>query len=267
MATPIYVVDAFTSKPFSGNPAGVCLLEGPAEEDWMRSVAAEMKHAETAFLYPDESIWNLRWFTPTVEVALCGHATLASAHILYETGRATHDAVLGFSTKSGLLTAERAHGDRIMLDFPTMDPSTVAMEAKEQIEHALQATGIKHVCKNNMDWFAVYETADQIRSLQPDHAKVRGLGMRLVAATAVSDDPRYDFISRVFAPQSGVDEDSVTGSAHCALAPYWGRVLGKTLMTGFQASPRGGEITVDWQGDRTRLIGDAVTVLSGELRA
>ncbi len=233
----------------------------------MQSVAAEMKHAETAFLFPDASIWNLRWFTPEVEVDLCGHATLASAHVLYETGRASHDAILGFSTRSGILTAERAHGDRIMLDFPTEDPTLTVSEAKEQMEHALQSSGIKEIRKNRMDWFVVFESPDQVLSLNPDFAKIDALGMRAVIATAHSDNPDYDFVSRLFAPQSGIDEDPVTGSAHCALAPYWGRVLDKTHMTGYQASSRGGYVTVEWRGERTRLIGDAVTVLSGELHA
>ncbi|MBX3119258.1 MAG: PhzF family phenazine biosynthesis protein [Fimbriimonadaceae bacterium] len=264
MPTPIYVVDAFTKEPFSGNPAGICILENPAKDNWMQLVAAEMKHAETAFLYRDGEVWNLRWFTPEVEVDLCGHATLASAHILYETGRATHDEVLGFSTKSGLLTAERMHGDQIMLDFPTEEPIQSASELHEQMQLALQTSGIKEIRKNRMDWFVVFETASQVRALQPDFAKVRDLGMRAVIATAQSDDSTYDFISRLFAPQSGIEEDPVTGSAHCALAPYWGAILNKTDMTGFQASSRGGYVSVEWRGDRTSLIGDAVTILSGE---
>lgn len=265
MPTPIYVVDAFASHAFSGNPAGVCILDSAAPEEWMQSVAAEMKHAETAFLYPGEDAWNLRWFTPTVEVDLCGHATLASAHILYQSGRASHDQVLAFSTRSGILTAERAHGDRIMLDFPTEEPIESVEGAKEQIEHAMQSSGVKDVRKNRMDWFVVFETASQVYALNPEMHKVDALGMRGVIATAASDRAEYDFISRFFAPQSGVDEDPATGSAHCALAPYWGRVLNKQQMSAFQASSRGGTVMVNWLGERTKLIGNAITILSGEL--
>jgi len=266
MAVPIYVVDAFTDKPFHGNPAGVCILEREQPEDWMQSVAAEMKHAETAFLRRAVDRWQLRWFTPTIEVDLCGHATLAAAHVLYSTGRASKQEKIEFQTKSGKLSA-RSEGDLIILDFPSEPINYEASE--EESREVAEALGLtttpKFVGRNRMDWLVRTFTADEVRNLNPHIARVQALGHRGVIVTA--EDEEYDFISRFFAPQSGVDEDPVTGSAHCCLGPYWAERLGREDLTGYQASPRGGYVRVRLQNDRVELIGKAVMILEGRLLA
>lgn len=263
MRAPLFIVDAFAAKPFSGNPAAVCLLADAAPEHWMQSVAAEMNLSETAFVVPRGDGFGLRWFTPTVEVALCGHATLASAHILWETGRLPADATARFHTKSGLLTARRDETG-IELDFPACPP--VACDAPPGL---LTALGVKSdfIGANGTDFFVVVESARIVRDLQPDHASLAKLPVRGAIVTARSDVPEYDFISRFFAPGSGVPEDPVTGSAHCCLAPYWSAKLGRTSMVGFQASRRGGVVRVQCAGDRVRLGGNAITMLRGEIDA
>ncbi|MFN8546515.1 MAG: PhzF family phenazine biosynthesis protein [Candidatus Eisenbacteria bacterium] len=266
---PLYLVDAFTPRPFAGNPAGVCLLDQAREAGWMQSVAAEMNQAETAFLEPREGEWKLRWFTPSVEVDLCGHATLASAHVLWESGR-SQEPTLRFHTRSGVLSARRvqegAGSPRIELDFPALLRAEVTPPAG-----LLPALGIDRalwIGGNKMDYFVELESAAELRALRPDHTKLRASTqeVRGVIVTAKSDTPDYHFISRFFAPGSGIDEDPVTGSAHCALAPYWSAKLGLTTMTGYQASPRGGVVEVELRGDRVLLRGSAVTVMAGELR-
>lgn len=260
MVHPIYVVDAFASAPYTGNPAAVCLLDAPAEESWMQNVAAEMKHAETAFVVPQDFGFGLRWFTPTVEVALCGHATLASAHVLWSTGRQPETDAIVFHTKvSGELICHKVDG-MIQMDFP----------AKEVIEADLppdlaEALGIpiEWVGLNGMDYLVLTTDEEAVRRAQPDHATLAKLPVRGVIITAQSTE--YDFVSRFFAPGSGVPEDSVTGSAHCALGPFWASRLGKTNFRAYQASPRGGEIGLHLLGDRILLLGKAITVLSGEL--
>lgn len=260
MSVPIYVVDAFTSEAFRGNPAGVCLLDSPADEVWMQSVAAEMRHAETAFLVPvGPGEWGLRWFTPTVEVDLCGHATLASAHVFFTLGPAAEDASIRFHTRSGVLTAGR-DGDRTILDFPSEKPEPCRIPAALDLPCRTTWTG-----KNRMDWFVALPSSNDVVSYQPDFEQIRALGMRGLILTAEGDNSVHDFVSRFFAPQSGVDEDPVTGSAHCALGPFWAERLGKTRLRGYQASARGGEVEVDASGPRVQLIGQAVTVLAGEL--
>jgi predicted PhzF superfamily epimerase YddE/YHI9 len=261
MSRPIFKVDSFTDKPFAGNPAGVCLLDAPRPEPWMQSVAAEMNVAETAFLVPRKDGFGLRWFTPTAEVDLCGHATLASAHILWEEGIVSPDAEARFHTRSGLLTARRWRA-AVVLDFPA-EPVTAAAPPAG----LASALGIPFTfCgKNRMDY--LIEVADEsvVRSFAPAAGALASMPARGVIVTAQASMPKADFVSRFFAPAVGVDEDPVTGSAHCALAPYWGAKLGKTSMTGYQASPRGGWVGVRLDGDRVGLEGRAVTVLRGTL--
>ncbi len=260
---PIRIVDAFASGPFSGNPAAVCRLREPASEDWMQAVASEMNLAETAFLHPEADGYRLRWFTPAAEVDLCGHATLASAHILWEEGHLAPDAVARFQTLSGVLMARR-DGDWIELDFPAEPPDEI--EPPAPLRDGLHGAGT-WFGKNRMDYFVLVPSEEVLRGLEPDMQALRSLGLRGVIVTAEdeSEDGRYDFVSRFFAPAFGVPEDPVTGSAHCALAPFWRDRLGRDAMTGFQASKRGGVVGVEMRGDRVALRGQAVTVLRGEL--
>lgn len=258
-------IDAFASQPFRGNPAAVCLLDREREEAWMQSVAAEMNLSETAFLLPRQDGFLLRWFTPAVEVALCGHATLASAHALWEERVAPQNEQIRFHTKSGLLTADR-DGEVIELDFP----ATLA-QPSQPAPGLLESLGIaepRYVGRNKFDYIIEVADEDTVRGLDPDHAQLRKIEVRGVIVTSrAASTTAADFVSRFFAPGSGVDEDPVTGSAHCCLAPYWSARLGKQELTGFQASRRGGYVRVRHVGDRVKLGGRAVTVLRGELNA
>lgn len=261
MSQRIVQVDAFTAAPFSGNPAAVCVLRAPAVEEWMQQVAEEMNLSETAFLYPEDGGYNLRWFTPGAEVDLCGHATLASAHVLWEDGLLPRTAEARFSTRSGLLTAAY-DDDWITLNFPAKPPIAAAPP-----DGLLEALGVDAVAiaRNQFDYLVVVSDEQAVRNLQPDMSALQRISMRGVIVTAASIDPKYDFVSRFFAPAVAVPEDPVTGSAHCCLAPYWADVLGKTDFVAFQASPRGGVLRVATQGDRVLLSGQAVTVMRGEL--
>ena len=262
MALRITRVDAFTNKPFGGNPAGVCLLPKPADAGWMLNVAREMNLAETAFLVKQRDGYDLRWFTPSVEVDLCGHATLASAHVLWEDGHLKPDTQARFHTKSGLLTADR-RGGLIELDFPAT-PATAAAPPVA-LEEALGAHA-QFVGRSQFDYLVEVESESVVRGLVPDMTAIAHIQARGVIVTSRADDAsKYDFVSRFFAPQSGVPEDPVTGSAHCALAPYWSAKLGKNELVAFQASPRGGELRLRLVGDRVKIGGEAVTVLRGEL--
>jgi PhzF family phenazine biosynthesis protein len=262
MPWDIYQVDAFADRPFSGNPAGVCLLEGPVTETWMQSVAAEMNVAETAFLQRrNDGAYDLRWFTPTVEVDLCGHATLASAHVLWEEHRLPADQRARFHTRSGLLQAWREAGT-IRMDFPA-EP-VVPSAAPEALGLAL-GVPFGFVGKNRMDWLVELSDEATVRAVRPELHAVAALGMRGVIVTASSAIAGRDFVSRFFAPGAGVDEDPVTGSAHCALAPYWAAKLGKSTLTGFQASSRGGTVLCTVAGDRVILGGNAITILRAKL--
>jgi predicted PhzF superfamily epimerase YddE/YHI9 len=260
MHIPIYQVDAFTDEPFQGNPAAVCLLDGPADERWMQNVAAEMNLSETAFLHPEEDGYRLRWFTPAAEVELCGHATLASAHTLFETGLVRPDDEARFYTLSGLLTA-RLNGDEVELNFPATpaQPSSVPPGMLEAVGAAPRYVG-----KNAYDYLLELATAQEVRDVSPSFARLKALSARGVMVTAVADSPDYDFVSRFFAPAVGIDEDPVTGSAHCTLGPFWGERLGKTEMLAYQASARGGIIRVRLEGARVALGGRAVTMMRGE---
>jgi PhzF family phenazine biosynthesis protein len=263
MSQSIFVVDAFADRPFAGNPAAVCLLNQPAQEPWMQLVAREMNHSETAFLSPEGGCFRLRWFTPTVEVDLCGHATLASAHVLWESGQLAPSATAHFLTRSGPLTAHR-DGERTVLDFPALRAE--ACEPMPELVAALGAPAC-YTGKNRFDYLVEVANESAVRSLQPDFERLTRLPIRGVMVTSRSDDPAFDFVSRFFAPGSGIREDPVTGSAHCCLGPYWGDRLGKSELVGHQVSARGGVVQVDLRGDRVRLGGRAITVLRGELLA
>ena len=254
-------IDAFTSEAFRGNPAAVCLLDREHDDEWMQSVAKEMNLSETAYVLPrDDRSWSLRWFTPAVEVALCGHATLASAHALWSEHLLEPNEQARFHTKSGLLTADH-RGELIELDFPATREER--SEAPPGLLESLGVTNPVYVGRNQFDYLVEVADEEQVRALEPDHAQLRTIPVRGVIVTSRSHD--YDFVSRFFAPGSGVDEDPVTGSAHCCLTPYWAAKLGRNRMTAFQASSRGGVVRVRLEGDRVKLGGRAVTVFSGDL--
>jgi PhzF family phenazine biosynthesis protein len=265
-ALPLLQVDAFADRPFTGNPAAVVLLDAPREAAWMQAVAAEMNLSETAFVEPRADGFGLRWFTPEVEVALCGHATLASAHALWETGRLPRDQTARFHTRSGLLTAAprgAAGGARIELDFPQRPAERVAEVG--DLPRALGAA-VLELHRSSEDWLALLDSEAVVRGLAPDFAALRPLGARGVIVTAAAaPGSAYQFVSRFFGPGVGIDEDPVTGSAHCVLAPFWGARLGLSEMTGYQASRRGGMVGVALAGERVKLTGRAVTISRGEL--
>ncbi|GGO83226.1 PhzF family phenazine biosynthesis protein [Nonomuraea cavernae] len=250
----LFTVDAFTDTPFRGNPAAVCLLESAAPDAWMQAVAAEMRLSETAFLLGD----SLRWFTPAVEVSLCGHATLATAHVLYSTGAASGQ--VEFSTASGSLTVNRTPDGLITMDFPAKEVTPATLPAG--LEKALGVTPVQ-VARSQLDLLVELPSEESVRTLAPDIEALASIDARGVIVTAAGSST--DFVSRFFAPNVGVPEDPVTGSAHCALAPYWSARLGRAELVGAQLSARGGLVRVKADGDRVHLAGRAVTVVSGEL--
>ncbi|EYT78049.1 MULTISPECIES: PhzF family phenazine biosynthesis protein [unclassified Streptomyces] len=266
----IRIVDAFTDRPFAGNPAGVLLLDAFPEDPWLQRVALEVNHAETAFAHPlpagGEADWALRWFTPATEVAMCGHATLATAHVLHTTG--AHTGPVRFATRSGVLAAAPADDGAITLDLPTAPLTAVAVP--DGVAEALGATPRTAFDTGPSVGDLVLELADEktVRGLDPDLRALAAHSARGVIATARAEDPArgYDFVSRCFFPNIGIDEDPVTGSAHTALAPYWSERLGRPVLTGLQASPRSGLVRTELRGGRTFLTGHAVTVVDGELR-
>ena len=263
MSLDLYRVDSFTDRPFGGNPAGVCLLPEPRETEWLQSVAREVNVSATAFLSPsEEGGWHLRWFTSTVELELCGHGTLASVHILWETGRLSPGEPARFQTRSGLLTAEHRDGV-IEMDFPAR--ATTAAEPPAGLVEALGVTP-QFVGENRTGHLVEVSSEEEVRGAHPDHARLRALQARVILTAASTGDP-YDFISRFFAPGIGIGEDSVTGSSHCALGPYWAERTGKSSFLAWQASERGGAVRVRVEGDRVKLGGRAVTVLRGQLLA
>jgi PhzF family phenazine biosynthesis protein len=261
MSVPLFIVDAFTEKPFSGNPAAVCLLPSWKANAWLQAVAAEMNLSETAFLVKQADSFDLRWFTPRVEVDLCGHATLAPAHVLWQEGIVKLDEAICFSTKSGILKAGR-QGDDIELDFPLTPDEPAKAPAG-----LLEALGVQAKCirKNRFDYLVEVESEVVLRGITPDFKRLATVAARGVIVTSRSADPSFDFVSRFFAPAAGVDEDPVTGSAHCCLGAYWQRKLGKNQFVAYQASTRGGIVKVRVTKDRAFLGGRAVIVAKGEL--
>jgi predicted PhzF superfamily epimerase YddE/YHI9 len=257
----LFQVDAFTEEPFKGNPAGVCLLKGQKSDSWMQSLAAELNLSETAFLISEGKSWRLRWFTPKTEVDLCGHATLASAMVLFETQRAGHSEVIKFQTLSGVLLARCVSGG-VELDFPAMPYQILSYEPP--IKEVLGFDPVAAVFSG--DYF-LFEAKNEIliRQAQPEMLMLEKLPMPEVIITAKSDHSKFDFISRFFAPQLGVDEDPVTGSAHCLLAPYWANKLGKREFNAFQASRRGGSLHLRLDGARVRIRGAAKLIFKAEL--
>jgi predicted PhzF superfamily epimerase YddE/YHI9 len=261
MKQDIFQVDAFTDKPFAGNPAAVCVLPEPANERWMQQVANEMNLSETAFLVEQDDGYQLRWFTPQVEVELCGHATLASAHILWEQGFLPPDSPARFHAQSGLLSAVSKNG-WIEMDFPA-EPEKPT-DFPEEVFKAFGAHA-QYVGKNRFDYLVEFDSADIVRNMVPNFSLLKDISGRGFMATSRSDDEQYDFISRFFAPAAGVNEDPVTGSAHCCLGPFWAHKLGKNELSGYQASARGGVVKVRVGAERVCLGGQAVTVMRAKL--
>lgn len=266
MALTLMTVDAFTDAPFRGNPAAVCFLDVPRPEAWMQDVATEMNLSETAFLLPEGDAYRLRWFTPATEVPLCGHATLASAHALWTTLRLSDDREARFDTRSGRLTARQA-GGRIEMDFPSLPVAKDTLP--DHIQRALGAVprGVARTnCSAEQNFLVELESERVVRELAPDFAPLRNFSEGvIVTARAEKPGADYDFVSRYFAGCFGIDEDPVTGSAHCSLIPYWAARLGRSDLVGYQASKRGGFVHGSLRGDRVTLAGHAVTVMRGEL--
>jgi PhzF family phenazine biosynthesis protein len=261
--TPLSIIDAFTAEPFAGNPAAVCLLDHWPSDTWLARVGREMNLSETAFLVQRAANeYELRWFTPKVEVALCGHATLAAAHWLWETGQANGEVLTFQTRKSGPLAASRLSTGEIELDFPAQPAKP--SDAPVELDKAL-GVRVVDVGRNETDYLIELESAATVRDLNPDFEMLGRIACRGVIVTAKADEARFDFVSRFFAPASGVNEDPVTGSAHCCLSEWWGEKLGKDEMTAFQASERGGVVRVKRVNGRVKLIGRAVTITRGEL--
>ncbi|ANY70086.1 oxidoreductase [Paenibacillus sp. BIHB 4019] len=261
---PIYIVDAFTSEAFGGNPAAVCLLEALSDERWMQQVAAEMNLSETAFVAPREGGYELRWFTPASEVDLCGHATLAAAFVLWKAERLSPNQAAAFWTRSGVLTVELGEdGAEMTMNFPSEPPAPA--KAPEAL---IEGLGLipRYTGRNRMDYVVEVDSEQTVRALKPDFSQLRLLDGRGVVVTARAEgQAAYDFVSRAFYPNMGVLEDPVTGSAHCALAPYWAKRLRKDELVGYQASARGGFVKVKNTMDRVQLSGQAVLMMRGEL--
>lgn len=273
MAFPIFQVDAFTHIPYRGNPAAVVILDKMQPDDWLKSVAAEMNLSETAFLAPNKDpfvrVWQLRWFTPSKEVELCGHATLATAHVMFSEGYAKPNETIRFGSLSGELQASKDSGGWIELDFPTSK-----IEPVESVESVATAIGFKPVglykatFDKDFDYLVQVESDEQVREISPDQSAIISLGSRALTITAKAapgSEGSPDFVSRVFAPNVGVPEDPVTGSAHCYLSAFWAEKLGKTELKAHQVSARGGTLKVTLDADRTKIAGRAVTILKGSL--
>lgn len=256
-----FVVDAFSSRPFSGNPAAVVPLDAWRDDRWLQNMAMEMNLSETAFFVPNADGFHLRWFTPKVEVDLCGHATLATAKIVSHLGLAERGREISFNSRSGRLLA-RVGAERIELDFP-LKPEQAADPPAGLIESL--GVDARYVGLNSFDYLVEVASEQIVRSMSPDFKRLATLSCRGIIVTARSDDPSYDFVSRFFAPAAGIDEDPVTGSAHCCLADFWSRRLAKSKMVGYQASARGGVVHAELRGDRVILGGEAVIVARGEL--
>ena len=262
MSNLLFQVDSFTKEPFKGNPAAVCVSSDEKEAAWMQNVAAEMNLAETAFVRRRaDGSFELRWFTPLCEVDLCGHATLAAAHVLWETGLLAENETAQFHSRSGVLSAVK-QGEFIQLDFPAL-PSKPA-KATKSLESALGAAPVAFL-KHSLGTLIEVESAAVVRDLDPKLPALAKVAGDIHIVTGVSDTPEYDFVSRVFCPRIGIGEDPVTGAAHCCLGPYWMGKTGKEDFTAFQASKRGGTVIVRVRGARVKLEGQAVTVLQGQI--
>jgi PhzF family phenazine biosynthesis protein len=262
MGLNVYQVDAFTDKPFFGNPAGVCVLSESVSDDWMQNVAKEMNLSETAFLKKQDDGYRLRWFTPTVEVDLCGHATLASAHILWEQNYLSRNEAAIFHTRSGVLTAKQTDDGWIELNFPVEQESEATSP-----KGLLESLGVqpKYIGKNRFDYIIEVSSEKEVSDLKPDFTALGMISCRGVIVTSLSESKDYDFVSRFFAPGVGVNEDPVTGSAHCCLGPYWKKRLGKDNFKAHQVSERGGILKVNVNNDRVQIAGKAITVMKAEL--
>jgi len=264
MSVPLFIVDAFTDRAFTGNPAAVCPLEAPAPEAWMQRLAIEMNLSETVYLWPEpesDADFRIRWFTPGREVNLCGHATLAASHALYETGRAPENRPIRFASRSGPLAATRRAEGRIALDFPARPAPAGEIPAVL----APQLEGAETFLDGGEKLVAVFPAERDVADFAPDLVAIERCASEGLVVTAPSDDGATHFVSRFFAPAVGIAEDPVCGSAHCVLAPYWAGRLGLDSMTARQLSPRGGIVHVELRGDRVTLAGRAVTTLRGEL--
>lgn len=261
---PLYRVNAFAKTPFTGNPAAVVFMMGKQSDAWMQAFAKEMNLSETAFFGKKGDRFTLRWFTPETEVDLCGHATLATAHVIWETNLRMPDEEIRFETKSGVLRAQKDR-DWIKLDFPAEKVEEISITP--EMEHAV-GEKIIWAGANRMDYLFEVASEKTLLKLHPDMQALKALEKRgiIVTAKAVASK-KYDFVSRFFGPAVGVDEDPVTGSAHCALAPYWSEKLGMTKMMGYQASARGGFVKVRNRGDRVELGGQAITIFQGVIAA
>lgn len=261
MPLTVVQVDAFTSRPFTGNPAAVCLLDEPPPDWWLQDIAREMNLSETAFLLPQEDGYDLRWFTPTTEVELCGHATLASAHVLWEDGHLRRDQQARFHTRSGLLTA-KLDGDWIELDLPADPPAQI--DPPDGLARALGSNPAS-VHRGRDDLLVEFPDEKTVRTLRPDMSLLGLIDTRGVIVTSLAVADRFDFVSRFFAPRVGIAEDPVTGSAHCSLGPFWARRLGTSHLIGYQVSDRGGTVRVQVDDERVRLGGQAITVMRGDI--
>jgi PhzF family phenazine biosynthesis protein len=262
MSVEITQVDAFTQERFKGNPAAICILDRPGDEEWMQQVALEMNLSETAYVVPLDEGYSLRWFTPAVEVDLCGHATVAAAHVLWEKGIVADDVPCVFHTRSGVLTATLQSG-KIAVDFPAGEFEPI--ETPDELENALGSKPVS-VAKNSLGYLVLEFLSEQsIYDLNPNMSELKKLPFKGFVATAISEDESLDFVSRFFAPALGVDEDPVTGSAHCVLGPYWKSKLGKEEMNAYQASPRGGHVFVKVTDQLVTLSGHAITTMRGTL--
>jgi PhzF family phenazine biosynthesis protein len=262
MKYTIFQVDAFSVKPFKGNPAAVCILPKLKDSAWMQAVAQEMNLSETAFLFPKDNDYLLRWFTPTTEVDLCGHATIASAHILFENGLYDSEETINFHTASGIISATTSNGT-IELNMPLLKSKDIEIP-----QDAVEATGLKPISagiSETNQLVLVLDSEQEVREFEPDLRKIARLPYIDLIITAVADDAKYDFVSRFFSPQTGIPEDPVTGMAHCLLGPFWQRRLGKDMFCAYQASARGGKVWVKVADDRCFIGGKAVTVFKAEL--
>lgn len=264
MSIPLHLIDAFADEAFGGNPAAVVLLDTARPVAWMQAVAAEMNQAETAFVQRGDDGFALRWFTPLAEVDLCGHATLASAHFLWGEKMLAARETARFHTRSGLLTAQQGEYGWITLDFPAIHPSEPTVP--DDIAEVLGVQPVT-VLGGAFDLLCVLDSAAAVRTLAPDLLRMEQWNVRGVLVTAAANEPGVDFVSRCFFPRLGVPEDPVTGSAHCALAPYWHGVTGRATLTGLQASRRGGLVRCEVRDDRVHLSGRAVTTVAGMLLA